>query len=276
VRNLTIQKVGLISPFGGLADFERVWPEQPRPVRPMALQPMAVPAEVLERALASAPGLGANLRRTPRLARLALAALAPLAPEPDHPGQALVLATAYGSASATFEFLDSLLTDGADLASPTAFAHSVANMTAALIGRHLGLTGPAQTVTNFNLTPALEAAEALLAVGGVETVFLGAAAELSPVMAEVEALAGRSVSAPLEGAVFFRLGLADALPEKARLLWAEEAGADGAEAGEHEEAALGWGPLASAWRLALAWSRFKSGEERAFPGEKFRLARTWA
>jgi hypothetical protein len=271
VNNITVLKVGLISPVGGPGDFEQACSG---PLRPELSR--AVTAEVLERALASAPGLGANLRRTPRLVRLALAALAPLAPRPDQPGQALVLATAYGSATATFEFLDSLLADGADLASPTAFAHSVTNMTAALVGRHLGLTGPTLTATNFTLTPALEAAAALLAAGGIETVFLGAAAELSPILADLEARVGRAVSTPVEGAVFFQLGLAGDTPGEARLVWAEETGAGGVEVDETgpEEAALGWGPLASAWRLALASRRLRSGTEPGpvFPGEKFRLA----
>ncbi|MDR2934948.1 MAG: beta-ketoacyl synthase chain length factor [Candidatus Adiutrix sp.] len=267
MNDLVILEAGLICPLGGLADFERAWP-------PAASPPKAIPAEILAGALANLPGLGPNLRRIPRLTRLALAALAPLAPRRDDSSQALVLATAYGSTTATFEFLDSLLRDGPDLASPTAFAHSVTNMAAALLGLHLGLAGPALTVTNFSLTPALEAAAALLTAGGMETVFLGAAAELSPVMAEVEALAGRVVSSPLEGAVFFRLGLATAsTPGALRLVLADGPEAETPDM-ETEETYLGRGPLASAWRLALALRRLKagSGPELAFPGERFRLA----
>jgi 3-oxoacyl-[acyl-carrier-protein] synthase II len=248
----------------GPADFEGAWPGGPA-----AGPATTIPAEVLEKALAVVPGLGPKLRRTPRLVRLALAALAPLAPRPDDQSQALVLATAYGSAAATFEFMDSLLADGADLASPTAFAHSVSNMAAALVSLQLGLTGPALTVTNFSLAPALEAAAALLAAGGVETVFLGVAEESLPRLAEVEALVERAVSAPVEGAVFFRLGSAGSHPEAARLIRAEAP-----EAGIEETIP---GPLASAWRLARAFRRLKVGAEPdsrpGFPGEKFRLVR---
>jgi hypothetical protein len=267
MNDLLVLEAGLISPLGGLADF--AWP-------PVEDVPRAVSAEALSKALAAVPGLGPNLRRTPRLARLALAALAPLAPRRDDSTQALVLATAYGPAAATFEFLDSLLRDGPNLASPTAFAHSVTNMAAALLGLHLGLTGPALTVAGFSLTPALETAAALLAAGEAETVFLGAAAELSPVMAEVETMVGRIVSSPVEVAVFFRLGPAAAyVPGALRLVLADGLGAEAGDLAP-EEAALGRGPLASAWRLALAWSRLQSGsvpgEWPAFPGEKFRLA----
>ena len=266
MNDLIILEAGLLSPFGGLADFERVWP-------PVEARPGVVTAEVLAGAMANVPGLGTNLRRIPRLVRLALAALAPLAPRRHDSSQALVLATAYGSATATLEFLESLLSDGPDLASPTAFAHSVTNMAAALLGLHLGLTGPAQTVAGFSLTPALETAATLLAAGEVETVFLGVAAELSPTMAEVEAMVGRVVSSPVEGAVFFRLGSAAAYgPGAFRLILADRPEAEAADL-EPGEAALGRGPLASAWRLALAFCRLKSGAGpgRAFPGEKFRL-----
>ena len=245
MTGLAILEIGLLSPMEGPADFEGAWPGGPA-----AGPATTIPAEVLEKALAAVPGLGPKLRRTPRLVRLALAALAPLAPRPDDQSQALVLATAYGSAAATFEFLDSLLADGADLASPTAFAHSVPNMAAALISLQLGLTGPALTVTNFSLAPALEAAAALLAAGGVETVFLGAVEELLPRLAEVESRAGRAVSASMEGAVFFRLGPAGSAPGVADLVRVE-----GIELGENS------GPLASAWRLARTFRRLKAGAE---------------
>ena len=261
MTGLAILDIGLLSP--GPADFEEAWSGS------LAAGPSAtIPAEALEKALAAVPGLGPKLRRTPRLVRLALAALASLAPRPDDQSQALVLATAYGSAAATFEFMDSLLADGAELASPTAFAHSVPNMAAALISLQLGLTGPALTVTNFSLAPALEAAAALLAAGGVETVFLGAVEELLPKLAEVEARAGQAVSAPVEGAVFFRLGSAGSHPGAARLVRAGES-----EAGIEETVP---GPLASAWRLARAFRRLKAGAEPGsqpgFPGGKFTLA----
>jgi hypothetical protein len=255
--------VSLLAPPGGLDEFVRAHPTGENP---------AVSAESPRRAPAGGPG--GDLRRTPRLARLALAALAPLTPRPGDSGQALILATAYGSAAATFDFLDSVLNDGPTLASPTAFAYSVANMAAALVGRHLGLTGPTLTVTNFPLTPAVEAAAALLAARRVETVLLGTTAELSPTLDEVERRAGRPVSTPVEGAVFFRLGRAAEMAGAPRLVWT---GAAGAEEPPGLEAApgcgpLGRGPLASAFRLALAYSRPAAGGERiGFPGEKFEL-----
>ena len=258
MTSLSILEIGLLSPVGGLAELARVCAQGAGP-EAAAILPQFITAS------------GPEFRRTPRLARLALTALTPLAPRPGDPGQALVLATAHGSTAATFEFLDSVLRDGPALASPTAFAHSVTNMAAALVGRHLGLTGPALTVTNALLTPALETAASLLVAGMAETVFLGAVAEISPLMDEVERRVGRIVSIPVEGAVFFRLGLAEGSSQGPRLVNAREA--EAAEAASGLWPAFGQGPLASAFRLALAFWRFKEPGLAGFgfPGEDFRL-----
>ncbi len=148
---------------------------------------------------------GRNLRRVPRLARLALGAALATSPEPNESG-ALVISTSYASVGSTFEFLNSIVDDGPDMASPTAFSHSVTNMVAALISQHLGLTGPCLTVTQDRFGPALTAAALLLDTGGAETVLLGAVGEHSELLSLMEDRArpvGRT--SPDEGAVFFQL-----------------------------------------------------------------------
>ena len=54
----------------------------------------------------------------------------------------IVLATGYGPSRLTFDFLDSLLDFGPDMASPQAFAHSVYNIPAATVAVMMGVTGP--------------------------------------------------------------------------------------------------------------------------------------
>jgi 3-oxoacyl-[acyl-carrier-protein] synthase II len=260
---ISVLDVGLLSPVGGPAELARLYPETG------GAAPEALPTKISPHML---PVSGPQFRRTPRLARLALAALAALAPRPGDPSQALVLATAHGSTAANFEFLDSVLRDGPNLASPTAFAHSVTNMPAALVGRHLNLVGPALTITNQTLTPAFEAAACLLAARLVETVLLGAAAEISTLMNEVERLSGRTVSIPIEGAVFLRLGRADDSSRAPRLI---SGLTDGTETSLVSWPTLGQGPLASAFRVALAFQHLQTSGlplvRLRFPGEDFTL-----
>ena len=150
-----------------------------------------------------------SLRRVPRLARLALRAALEVQPEASAK-QALVLNVAYGSVGSTFEFLDSIINDGPALASPTAFSHSVTNMTAAYLCQYLNLTGPALTLTQQSFAAALETAEILLDSGQAETVLLGIIAENSESMAQIEEITGRPLSDLADGAVFFQLKAAEA------------------------------------------------------------------
>lgn len=163
-------------------------------------------------AFAQVKALGPSLRRTPRLARLALASLLQLphfreGRPADAERCALVVATAFGSVKSTFDFMDSLLADGPDMASPTAFSHSVTNMTAAMLGQHLGLSGPALTATDAGsgaFRAALVAAAGMLANGGVDRVFLCAVEERHAPMDAVIAAAAADTPSP-EGAIAFAL-----------------------------------------------------------------------
>lgn len=155
---------------------------------------------------------GPALRRAPRLAKLALScALDVVRPEGETASTALILLSAYGSVGPTFDFLDSIINDGANLASPTAFSHSVTNMSAAYLSQLLHLTGPALSLTQPSFAAALEAAELLLKSEQAETVLLGAVSEYSETMSAVEKKAGRPPALFSDGAVFFRMGRAAGL-----------------------------------------------------------------
>lgn len=191
---------------------------------------------------------GVQLRRTPRLARLALRAALDLRPEITE-RTALVLVSAYGSAASTCEFLDSLLDDGAALASPTAFSHSVTNMTAAYLSQHLQLTGPCLSLSQWSLGPALEAAGVLLNSGQADDVLLGTVAEASETMMAIEKAAGRRPARPAEGAVFFHLARPSETAEEMRLEYLSPA----PEAAPAPAGPRAFSPLAPALELALAW-----------------------
>jgi hypothetical protein len=59
----------------------------------------------------------------------------------------IILATCYGPIDNTFSFLDLALESGHNLASPTAFSTSVYNILATSISMHIGITGPALSVS---------------------------------------------------------------------------------------------------------------------------------
>lgn len=128
----------------------------------------------------------------------------------------IILATGYGPAALTFEFLDSMIDFGPDMASPQAFAHSVHNIPAATVAVSLKLTGPCTTVGQIDtaVPAALLTAQAWLREGRVDRVLLGAGDEYtSLLLATAPRLAadfsgtnaGRRHLPPGDGAVFFCL-----------------------------------------------------------------------
>jgi 3-oxoacyl-(acyl-carrier-protein) synthase len=90
------------------------------------------------------------LRQIDHFTRMALLCVsmalkeAPALNEADTTG--IILATGYGAAGPTFDFMDSVLQYGEDMASPLAFSHSVQNIPAAIIARQCGFVGPCMTV----------------------------------------------------------------------------------------------------------------------------------
>jgi 3-oxoacyl-[acyl-carrier-protein] synthase II len=97
----------------------------------------------------------------------------------------IVLATGYGPAKPTFDFLDSIITYGEPMASPLFFSHSVQNIPAASIAIKLGIVGPCLTVCQPDcpVTAALLAAWDWLDEGRVDRVLFGAVDELTPMLA---------------------------------------------------------------------------------------------
>ncbi len=156
---------------------------------------------------------GISLRRIPVLLRLALLASVEALdsagwnmPETlEH--TALVVGSSYGCPQTSLDFMDSILDNGPNLSSPTAFSHAVNNVHTGLLSLHLGLRGPCMNVTQFARTfeGAVLAASALIHSHRVERVLLGMVDDMSdsrfapcyPSIV-VEGLAG--------GAVFFCVG----------------------------------------------------------------------
>jgi 3-oxoacyl-[acyl-carrier-protein] synthase II len=126
----------------------------------------------------------------------------------------IVMATGYGPAAMTFDFLDSILVNGEGMASPLSFSTSVQNIPAASIAMRLGLIGPCATVCQLDcpVTYALQLTWCWLEEERVDRVLLGAVDEHTPVLAAISGrIAGERASRqgiraglPLaEGAAFF-------------------------------------------------------------------------
>lgn len=172
-----------------------------------------------------------SLRRIDHYSRLALLG-ASLALEEagrenfDLERMGVVIASGYGATRTTFAFLDSVIDDGDQCASPTHFSNSVHNAAAAHISILLGITGPSLTVSQFEMSvpSALLSAARWLAEGRVDSVLLGGIDEYCDVLGycwehffgrgdggPIRPLALRRQSAILaEGAAFFVLTRAQA------------------------------------------------------------------
>jgi 3-oxoacyl-[acyl-carrier-protein] synthase II len=132
------------------------------------------------------------LRQMDRFSRLALLGAcmaledAGIAREALPPDTGIILATGYGPATPTFNFLDSLLTHGESMASPLAFSHSVQNIPAASLALALNLTGPCLTLCQRDNPGALGllTARQWLAEGRAQAVLFAAVDEHTPLLAE--------------------------------------------------------------------------------------------
>lgn len=146
-------------------------------------------------------------------------------------GTGIVLATGYGPVKLTFDFLDSIIDFGPEMASPQAFAHSVHNIPAATVALMTGLRGPCFTVCQLDTAFAAAALTAWswLREGRVQRVLLGAVDEHTDLLAEnslrlardipVQASGGRRTPPPGDGAAFLCL---HADPARARHGFLEE------------------------------------------------------
>ena len=96
----------------------------------------------------------------------------------------IILATGFGPHVTTFDFLDGYIDYGESAVSPTSFSHSVHNAAASYISSILGVRGPTQTITDFNLPfqSALLLAETWLEQGRCKNILLGCVDELGTQM----------------------------------------------------------------------------------------------
>ncbi len=97
---------------------------------------------------------------------------------------AVIVASGYGASTTTFKFLDDVIQEGDEFASPTQFSNSVHSSAASHITILLQIQGPCLTVTQFEMSPvaALLNAQAWLREKRVDAVLLGSVDEINPVL----------------------------------------------------------------------------------------------
>ena len=131
-----------------------------------------------------------KLRRTNKYSRLAtLAACLALQDAgfdipPCNANIAVIVASGYGASTTTFEFLEDVILEGDEFASPTQFSNSVHSSAASHITILLQIQGPCLTVTQFEMSPvaALLNAQTWLREKRVDAVLLGGVDEINPIL----------------------------------------------------------------------------------------------
>lgn len=133
-----------------------------------------------------------NLRRMDFFSRLALKAAAQCLSEAkidlkEEKNIALIISTGYGPVARTCDFMDSIINDGDECASPLAFSSSVHNAALTSISILLNIKGPCLTVSNLETSfeSAHTAAKTWLNCGFADKVLLGAVDEEHRVAASV-------------------------------------------------------------------------------------------
>jgi len=96
----------------------------------------------------------------------------------------VIVASGYGAATTTFNFLESIIDDGDSCASPTNFSNSVHNVAAAYLSMQLQALGPNLTISQFDMSisAALYNAACWLEQGRVDTVLVGGVDEHSSLL----------------------------------------------------------------------------------------------
>lgn len=119
----------------------------------------------------------------------------------------IILATAFGPHATVFRFVNEMLDFGDAKVSPTVFSQSVHAAAASMIATAAGVHGPVLSLADLAMPfeEAFALAECWLESGRCETVLVGAADELSDVLAHVVRRTWPNTCVPGEGAVFFRL-----------------------------------------------------------------------
>ena len=103
---------------------------------------------------------------------------------PHHSNMAVIVASGYGASTTTFKFLDDIIQEGDEFASPTQFSNSVHSSAASHITILLQIKGPCLTVTQFGMSSvaALFNAQTWLREKRVDAVLLGGVDEINPVL----------------------------------------------------------------------------------------------
>ncbi len=103
---------------------------------------------------------------------------------PHNANIAVIVASGYGASTTTFKFLDDIIQEGDEFASPTQFSNSVHSSAASHITILLQIQGPCLTVTQFEMSPvaALLNAQTWLREKRVDAVLLGGVDEINPVL----------------------------------------------------------------------------------------------
>ncbi len=124
----------------------------------------------------------------------------------------IIVCSGYGPSLTTFDFLDSIIDDGAHLASPLSFSHSVHNIPAGVLSMLLGVSCPQTTICQLRapVQTGLQTAVLWLAEKRVDRILFGAVDETTPILEETTArlCAEKNKPQPLpigEGAAFFLL-----------------------------------------------------------------------
>ena len=132
----------------------------------------------------------AALRRVNRYSRLACLAACLALEDANIPipcknsRTAVIIGSGYGATTTTFGFLESVIREGDNLASPTLFSNSVHSSAASNVSILLGITGPSLTITQFEMSiaAAFLNARSLLLSGIVDTVLLESVDEINDVL----------------------------------------------------------------------------------------------
>jgi 3-oxoacyl-[acyl-carrier-protein] synthase II len=198
MKPVAIQGIGVVGAFGhGLDLLEKALvgclpvPETiclNLPDGPLSVDVLRADVSAIERIIGKH-----TMRRLDRYSRMAvLAACQAMAdagglngPGPCGDRVGIIIATGFGPVGSTCAFLKSIPDVDHLFPSPTHFSNSVHNSAAAYISMHLGITGPALTVSQPEgaVTSALLTAGLWLAEGCVDAVLFGAVDEYADVLA---------------------------------------------------------------------------------------------
>jgi 3-oxoacyl-[acyl-carrier-protein] synthase II len=180
-----------------------------KPLEPKTLERENVPVLAVPPAALTGNPVLAPARRADRFCKMTLLAAMEAwqgcVADPRRTG--LILATAFGPHATVFRFVNEMLEFGDAKTSPTVFSQSVHAAAASMVATAAGLHGPTLNLADLAMPfeEALTLAECWLAGGRCDAVLVGAADELSDVLAHVVRRKWPQAHVLGEGAVFFRL-----------------------------------------------------------------------